>query len=378
MGASTPKNRGAVSLILLSTLATVGGGQPCGGQEVATPELSGRVLLGGSPLGSGMVVLHHVSADVQGEIDSTAVGPDGSFRFRLPQVPDPARSDVYFASVRHAGIVYFGRPITVAVELDSIYEIQAYDTLMAPTRGAPLVVQARNLFLEQEESVWRVTDLFQVRNDEYRTLVARDDGVAWRYPLPQAAHDPQVAQADFADGGPEFAEGDLVVRQAIPPGERIFVVRYTTEDPFIEVPLPGVTEVLDILVREPAPAIETPGLTALQPVELEPGTTYRRYNAADLRDAQVRLLPGSAASVPPVRWFAVILALTLAVAGLWAVGSTSVRPVAPDTGADRRSLVYEIAGLDEDFASLAAPSPEERGAYEARRAELLRRLRAMG
>jgi hypothetical protein len=240
-------------------------------------------------------------------------------------------------------------------------------------------VQARNLFLEQEESAWRVTDLFQVRNDEGRTLVAPDEGMAWRYPLPPKARDPQVAQADFADGGAELVGGDIVVREAIPPGARIYVVRYSAEDPFLEVPMPGATEVLDVLVREPAPAIEVPGLTALQPVELEPGTTYRRYSGADLADATVRLLPGAETSAPPVRWFAVVLALTLAVAGVWAVGASKVRH-APGAGPtpERGALIFEIACLDEDFASLAAPSPEERGAYEARRADLMHRLRSMG
>lgn len=348
------------------------------GQEVATPELRGRALLGAGPLGSGTVVLHHVSAEAQGEIDSTGVDPDGGFRFLLPQVPDPARSDVYFASIRHAGVVYFGPPITVAVQLDSIYEIQAYDTIVAPSGGATLVVQARNLFLEQDESTWRVTDLFQVRNDEDRTLVAPAQGLVWRYPLPPEARDPQVAQAEFADGGPELAAGDLVVREPIPPGERIYVVRYTTEGPFLGVPMPGVTEVLDVLVREPAPPIEVPGLTTLQPVELEPGTTYRRYNGTDFADVTVRLLPGAEASTPPVRWFAVVLALALATAGVWAVRATTVRPAPAGAPPERRALILEIARLDEDFAASVAPSQEERGAYEARRAELMRRLRAMG
>jgi len=359
-------------------LLTLAAGRPAEGQEVATPELRGRALLGDGPLGSGTVVLHHVSSEAQGEIDSIAVGPDGGFRFLLPQVPDPARSDVYFASIRHAGVVYFGPPITAAVQLDSIYEIQAYDTLVAPSGGARLVVQARNLFLEQEESEWRVTDLFQIRNDEDRTLVAPEGGLVWRYPLPPEARDPQVAQAEFADSGPELVAGDIVVREAIAPGERIYVVRYTTEDPFLEVPMPGVTEALDVLVREPAPAVDVPGLTVLQPVELEPGTTYRRYSGADLADATLRLLPGAEASNPPVRWFAVVLALTLAAAGVWAVRATALRPTPAVPPPERRALILEIARLDDDFASSVAPSPEERGAYEARRTELMRRLRTMG
>lgn len=348
-------------------------------QELAVAELNGRVLVADSALTRGSVVLHHVSRDAQGEIDSTAVAPDGTFRFRLPAVPDPERGDVYFASVRYAGILYFGSPVTVPIQLDSLYEIRAWDTTLVALAGAALPVQARNVFLEEQDGAWQVTDLFQVRNDTERTLVARDDGAVWRYPLPPGALDPQVAQAEFAAAGPEFEEGALVVREAIPPGERIYVVRYGSADPFLEIPMPGITEVVDVLVREPAPPLDVPGLSLLGSVELEPGTTYRRYNGGDLADATLRLLPGAGSTRFPVEWFAVAVALVLAAIGSWAV-QAKARPSPAPAGAPfgRDGLILEIARLDEDFDALPSPTPEERGAYEARRRELLRRLGVKG
>ncbi|MDP2959391.1 MAG: hypothetical protein Q8N53_23430 [Longimicrobiales bacterium] len=349
-------------------------------QALAEPILRGQALLGDTVLRSGTVILHRVSGDFQGEADSASVSSDGSFRFRLPAVPDPGRSEVYFASVRHAGILYFGKALTLPIQLDSTYEIQAYDTLMVPAQGRDLTVQARNIFLEAGEGGrWDVTDLFQVRNDEARTLVAQEGGVIWHHPLPEGAEGAEISQTDFTSGGAEVLAGEISVSAPIPPGERMFVVRYTVPDPFLSIPLPTKTEALEILIQEPAPPVEAPGLQQASQVELEPGSTFRRLAGADLAGQVVRLREGRRRFEPPVQWMAVILALILAAVGVWAVpASGGLRHTTSRQGWDRSALVLEVARLDEAFQSRADATPEERGAYEARRRDLLRRLAARG
>ncbi len=107
-------------------------------QVVADPVLNGTVRVGDTMLTEGMVTLHHLRADGEGEVDSATVSQDGSFSLRLPSLPDPDRQDVFFVSIEHSGVFYFGNPITLAVQLDSAYTIQAYDTLVAPVSGFPL------------------------------------------------------------------------------------------------------------------------------------------------------------------------------------------------------------------------------------------------
>lgn len=352
----------------------------------AEPVLHGKVFLGDTVLTRGTVVLHHVSQQNQGEVDSVRVARDGTFSIRLPSVPDPGRSEVYFASVRHAGILYFGSPINLPVQLDSLYEIHAYDTLTAPPGGADVPVEARNVFVERDsasDNRWQVTDLFALRNDRKRTLVAQEGGVVWSYPLAARATDATVAQAQFAGTAASVEDGSLVVRTPLPPGERLFVVRYFLPDPYIQLPIPATIEGLDVLVREPAPPLDPVGLTHLGPVELEPGTTYMRFNATDVSEGMVRLTEGQAPPSPPVRWFAIILGFALGATAVWAIQSR--RKVATvDEGAatatalgGRQQLVLEIARLDESFQANPSPSAEERGAYESRRRELMRRLRAV-
>jgi len=347
-------------------------------QVPADPVLAGRVLLGDSTLTSGKVVLHLVGEETQSAIDSVSLTADGSFSFRLPSVPDPRRSEVYFASVRHDGVLYFGNAVSLPIQLDSLYEIHAYDTLLAPSEGLDLPVQIRNVFLESTETGWQVTDLFQLGNPNDRTLVAREGGAVWRYPLPIAARDASVSDAMQVAGGATVEDGQIVLRAALAPGEQMVVVRYTVPDPFVELPLPGVTEALEVLVREPAPPLEAPGLEAVDRLELEPGSTYRRFSGVDFSDTVVRLVEGeSRRSVPP-GWLALLLALVLGSAGVWIIQRPAVEVTAPPPVRGRRALLLEVAKLDERFTANPSPTPEERGAYEARRSTLLRRLRSAG
>jgi hypothetical protein len=328
------------------------------------------------------VVLHRVAAVEQGEVDSVRVAPDGAFQFRLPAVPLPDGSEVYFASVRHHGILYFGRAVSLPIHLDSLYLIQAYDTAVAPPGGGDLIVESRSLFVEEAEpGRWQVTDLFQVRNGGSRTLVAAPDGSVWTHPLPPGATGGEVTQLDMAAAAGEVRDGAVFVTAPIPPGERLFVVRYAIPTLFTSVPVGPGTGSVEVLVREPAPAAEVTGLTQAPPVELDEGGLFRRFIAPESPTEDVAIIPGQARRDPPVRWFAGALTLLLAGIAAWALrerlGVPSPRAAIPPPS-DRRALVLEVARLDEAFSELREPTPEERGAYEARRAELLRRLTLLG
>jgi hypothetical protein len=322
-------------------------------------------------------VLHRVGEDTQGEIDSVRVSLEGTFAFRLPTVPDPERSEVYFASVRHAGVLYFGGPINLPIQLDSLYEIQAYDTIVAPMEGLPIPIQARNVFLEEGESKWLVTDLFQLRNDETRTLVAREGGFVWRYPLPAGAAEGTVSDASFAPTAAAVVDGEVIVQAPLSPGERLLVVRYSLPTPFVDLPMPGSTEVLEVLVKEPAPPLEATGLTTGDRVELEPGTTYRRFSGAQLTDHVLRLVEGDPEQPVPGGWLALILAMVLGSAGVWAIQRPGLEQPKQAPAKNRRALLIEVALLDEHFEAKAAPTAEERGAYESRRRALLRQLHSV-
>jgi hypothetical protein len=360
--------------VLIPLLAASLGASGVAGQEAAEAVLNGRVLVGDAPLAVGTVVLHQLNDVTQGEIDSTRVGTDGTFSLRLPGVPNPTRSEMYFASVRHQGVLYFGPPLAAAVQLDSLYEIHAYDTLLAPAEGMPVTLEARYLFFEPDGAAWRITDLFQLRNDTDRTVVARPGGRVWSYPLPEAATEVTTGENEMSAEVITYEAGGLVARAALPPGVRDIMVQYTLASPEVEIPTPGLTEMFDVLVREPAPPLDIAGLVPAESVELEGGGTYRRYVGENVTTPSLTVALGEERGPPPVQWIAVALALVLAAGGLLAFQRGSGRP-APVRVDARQELLVGLARLDEEFQSKRSPSKSEKLAYQERRTEMLRRLK---
>jgi hypothetical protein len=366
-----PSRRGGLVLVLAASLAAREGAA----QVVAESVLAGRVVVGEGPLSTGTVVLHQINDVTQGEVDSTRVAPDGSFLFHLPGVPNPTRGEIYFASVRHQGVMYFGTAITEAVQLDSLYRIQVYDTLLAPAEGMPVALASRNVFFEPDGELWRITDVFQLRNDLDRTVVARPGGRVWSYPLPATATEVVTGEGEMSADVIVYENGGVVARAALPPGERLFVVRYTLATPEVEIPTPGTTEMFDVLVREPAPPLDIAGLRAAESIELESGGTYRRYAGEDVSAPSLRVTFGEERAPPPVEWVAVVLAVVLAAGGLAAFRRASPRP-ATARSEPRQSIVLELARLDEDFEGRPSPTAASRQEYQRRRAELMRRLKS--
>ena len=271
-------------------------------QVPADEELRGTVMVGSDPLSEGTVLLHRVSPDSSGNIDSTRVARDGTFSFVLPTVPDPGgRNDIYFASVRLEGVLYFGPAISQAAQLDSTYVIQAYQSVVVAPGGATLTMAVRNLFLEPgPENTWRATDVLQVRNDGERTLIAADDGVVWSYTFPPVASDFQLGQGDLPPDAVEFVGHLVRLKAPVPPGDRFFMVRYTVPGPPFSVPIPGLTESMEVLVREPAPPLDVIGLDKMDVVSLEAGSNFRRYGGTNLVDATISVVAGaSERGIPP-------------------------------------------------------------------------------
>jgi hypothetical protein len=350
-------------------------------QEEVVPFLRGEVRIGEAPLTEGFVVLHQVSAESSGEVDSVRVGPDGSFQIRLPHVPDhTSRPEIFFVSVRYRDLLYFGEAVTEAAQLDTLYLIQAYDTLSVPPGGAEIPLSARNLFLEKAEVGWIATDLFNLRQEGDRTLYSPEERVVWAYPLPESATDFQVGQADMAPDAIRFANGRLEVYSPLPPGERYLMVRYSIPENNFVLPLPGTTDRMEILVREPAPSVEFQPLALSSPVELDPGNVFRRYAADNLRDMEVVATLASEPWSLPAEWLGLAVAALLGAAGIFGYrrrGMGLRLDGGPTEGSSREQLLLSIAKLDEDFEGGEDRSARARAEYGAERKRLLSRLKRL-
>lgn len=367
--------------LALALLTLFAGAPRLVAQEPATADIRGQVLVNGEPAAGATVVVHRVGPDASGPLDSLRSGRDGGFRFRLPRVPDPGSGEVFFASVEHGGINYFGPLIQIAAQLDSIYVVRAFDSQPAPPGGAVLPVSARYILLEEVPDVgWSATDLVHVAYQGERTLVSAPGGATFVYPLPAGATNLEIGGNQMAPDAATLTEdGNLRITSAIPPGEREFVVRYHVPDPFLTLRFPGNTTEAELLVKEPAPPMEVEGLQAAPPVEMEPGVHYRRYAGGDLNDVTVVIRRGKGEPLLPTRWLAVGLALLLASAALYGVlrphpqmanaaGAAAPGPPGLSSFERRQRLLLEVAHLDEAHAACRIASADE---WAARRRALL-------
>jgi len=119
------------------------------------------VRVGEGVMRSGTVVLHRVSAEDSGEVDSTRVDSDGSFALTLPHVPDhAARPEVFFASVEYRGLHYFGPAITEA-------EIKSY------------IEQGRDLGVIEEAEKQMVSGIFRLGDRRVEALMTPRLEMSW-------------------------------------------------------------------------------------------------------------------------------------------------------------------------------------------------------
>lgn len=334
--------------------------------------LSGQVLIGDLPADSGTVVLHHVSRQFSGEIDSVRVGTGGFFEIPLPEVSGDGTGDVFFATIRYQNVLYVGEAITAPPPVEGTYLIQAYPTVPAGPEAVPRV-RIRNLFAERLDPGpgWAVVDYFELDNGVRATLVASEHGPAWSHALPPDATGFQVG-SDLSAGMASFSDGRVHVSAPVRPGENLFQFRYTIPTERFTVPLEGTTGSMELLIREPAGELTVSGLVNVPEVEIE-GTWYRRFAGRDVAPSVVTVAQGGTGGpLGSMPLAAILLTLVLAGAGaLVAARSQAVRrrgSAAPT----RRDVLLEIARLDEERK--AGRVPED--AYERRRARLIKELKA--
>ena len=358
------------------------------------PELRGRLFVDSIPADSGTVILHRVNPEEAGPVDSLRVGPGGDFVFPIPTPPVLGSGEVLFVSSRREGILYFGEPISEAAGLDSLYVLRAFDTREAPEGGLIFPVALRGLFVDQGPMGWRVTDLIQIRNDSSVTWVSGEDTdhPVWQYPVPPEARGLRVGRSDLDPESVRFEDGVVQVRSPVPPGERLYVLQYELDILNFSIPMPGITELMEVFVSDEAPPLQMPPLLFDQPVELEPGSLYRRWVGEGLAQVVVRVEPSRGGDGAPLAWIVVGLAVVLLGVGVWAVarrqdsGTAQVEGGGPERGTAaglagdpdrRREILLLLARLDEAAEDRSDLTPEEVARYRERRGALMEELRAL-
>lgn len=340
--------------------------------------VAGRVLSGSSdtlrPVSGQMVVLHRISADSSGPVDSIRTSPAGAYRFgyRL----DGPRS-MYIVSTRYAGVAYFTTPLREAAVTSPDADVSVYDTTSA---AFPLSVRARHVVVAPADAggLRRIVDVLEVANDSTRTLVASPTGRTWRLTLPADATQPGASGGDMPAEAFRFegANADLTV--PFPPGSRQLVITYAIPaGRTVSIPVADAVSTLEVLVEGGGGTASGAGLTREDQVSLE-GRTFERYTAASVP-------AGSSFSVERVGGggnagrLALLAVAAIAVALGIIVGRRDPEKATPIAGPriTKDSLARHIAALDHVYATPERQAGTGGDHYRARRAALLDQLIAV-
>jgi hypothetical protein len=335
--------------------------------------VTGRVLSGSSesplPIANHIVVLHRISADSSGPVDSVNTSTNGTYRFRYRL--DGPRS-MYIVSSRYAGVAYFTTPLRDAAVTSPDADITVYDTTSAIF---PLSVRARHVVVAPAEAgVRRVVDVLEIANDSNHTLVVGAGGVTWRLALPRDARDPGSSGGDLPPEAFRFADGAAELVVPIQPGSRQVVLTYAIPARgSISIPIVDATGTLEVLVEGPTARVDGAGLTAEEPVSLE-GRTFQRFTASPVSPGTAFTV-GAAGGAGNARRVA-LLAIALVAVALGIV--IARRAPAPGPAVIARSpadaLAREIAALDHVYAEPARREGSAGDYYRQRRASLFDRL----
>ena len=338
--------------------------------------LAGEVRIGNEPADSGTVVLHRVSPsspDLTGRVDSVRVIAGGRFEFAVDAASDSIGGDVFFASILYQNVLYFGGPVAGPADIDGLYVVQGYRSVgVGP--GTRLPVRIRNVFVERARPGpgWFITDLFEVENDLDVTLVASEEGATWSHALPPGALGFSVGPGDVAPEAASFSGGRVHVSAPIPPGEQVYLFRYSVPEDSFTLPMEGATGSMELLFNEPAGELSVTGLASLGPMEMD-GGTFRRFAGREMESAVVVVERGSPLTVDrSMPLLAALLGLALTAAGsILALRSRSQGRRHGAGGGHRRELLIAVARLDEerDAGDIAD------GEYARQRGALLRELK---
>lgn len=338
--------------------------------------VAGRVLKGGAakePLGGQVVVLHRISADSSGPVDSVRSSASGAYRFRY-RLAGPR--SMYIVSTRYDGIAYFTSPLRERDVTGPDADVAVYDTTSVPF---PMTVKARHFVVSppDESGLRRVVDVFEVANDSSRTLVGGPGGSAtWRVLLPEGIRDPGPGGGDMPPDAFRFAAGNAELVVPFPPGARQLVLTYAVPaGARLEVPMPGAVETLEVLVEGTGVEVSGAGLAAGAPVTME-GRSFQRYLASPAGGSFTMSAAGAGGGGRAGRLALIVVAVAAVALGI-VLGRRGPRGAAPSPAPARSAgdaLAREVAALDTVFQDPSRQSAAAQEHYRARREALMARL----
>jgi hypothetical protein len=168
------------------------------------------------------VVLHRVTVQRPGPVDSAISDPRGRFAFNVT----PDTDAVYLISARWSGIEYFATPLAIR---QGSAGMNVLVTVADTSAAAPVHLAARHLIVSPvtADGVRDVVDLFVLENTGTLTRVTHDSlRATWRVRLPHFAINVHGGNSGFSLESLRLVGDTVGLYAAIPPGQHDIEIDY--------------------------------------------------------------------------------------------------------------------------------------------------------
>jgi hypothetical protein len=258
-----------------------------------------------APVAGALVVLHRMTAQDAGPVDSTRTDVTGRYRFEL----SAADSGRLVVTVRHDGVAYVSADAERRGATVSIPPLMVHDT----SSTAPVVLAQRHVLVRglDRDGSRAVLELLILRNAGELTRVGpRGDAATWRTRLLHGATEALVpgGQGDIGLEATRISGDTLAIAAPVPPGDRQLVVSYVVPaSPRLALAVDGPVNQVTMMLADTA-AVARRGLVPTGVMSFE-GERYLRLEAEDVTAGDTLVVD---LSPPPLRledlWWLIVIA----------------------------------------------------------------------
>lgn len=290
------------------------------------------------PVANAPLILHRITHNSQGPIDSLRADGQGRFHFRLAH----DTSAVYLVSARFAGIEYFSPPLRGDVRgSDSAMVILVSDTSSA----ARIEMGSRHIVISQlgEDGTRGVLEIIGLVNQGDKTRVSPDSiHPVWGHPLPRGTLTVRPGQGDFSPEALVIRHDSILLFAPLAPGEKQVVFSYSLPARIARLPLPfevPISEV-NVLVEDRDAEVSGGTLARADSQDIE-GRMFQRWSGAMPAVGEVTVIfPGHGTPAWLLPGMVGLVGLLLLGSAAWLIRRRPEKLVAgPD-------LIGAIAALD--------------------------------
>ncbi len=228
------------------------------------------------PLAHAWVVLHKVTRETGGPVDSVRTDARGRYRLALR---DPDSASVYVVSAWFDSLAYFSLPLNVsgrpAVHVEDII------TFLTSANGPPIRLARRlaTVAAAREDGTREILEILELENTGLTTRITKDTLVpTWSGRVPEDAGQFRGGQGDISPEAMVFRNDTVFVLGPIPPGP-VKQLSYSYSLPagtrMLVIPIDQPTAELNLLVEDTAAAVTAPQVESLGVQEIE----QRRFAA---------------------------------------------------------------------------------------------------